>query len=372
MPSDLTFCQLYGMEYFGRVGNTVGLGVGTTSWNIGNARLDWFASPDAKHPFIVTNLYRFTDQRFEQIGMSWVKHGFFALSHSQCQPNSCTEITDGTQLGVGCTDTYSPGTNADQGSLGPRFEVNPWEGTWTSSQLWKPAHNEIQHRLQARDEDLDAAKHPGATYLVEGYYVHYQDSDVTNSAAWKMFRPARATGSDTWTFAMTGATTRPAIGFAIDGWPGARRVVLAQTVPPVKWQSPDGRCVVAAKAQDLGGGMWHYEYALLNVDMDRQVSSFSVALPTGAKVSKAGFAAPQHEEPFNGVGGVPIDNSAWGFTADTGNATWQTTTNPLRWGTVYSFWFDADKGPGDAGVTLGLFKPGTPSSVSGISTGPAQ
>jgi hypothetical protein len=38
-------------------------------------------------------------------------------------------------------------------------------------------------------------------------------------------------------------------------------------------------------------------------------------------------------------------------------------TNALRWGTMYTFWFDADVEPATGAVTLGLFKPGAPASI---------
>ena len=37
--------------------------------------------------------------------------------------------------------------------------------------------------------------------------------------------------------------------------------------------------------------------------------------------------------------------------------------NALRWGTMFTFWFDADVPPAGALHTLELFKPGVPSSV---------
>ena len=46
-------------------------------------------------------------------------------------------------------------------------------------------------------------------------------------------------------------------------------------------------------------------------------------------------------------------------------------TNALRWGTMYNFWFDADAEPGTGAVTLGLFKPHTPSELSAIMQVPA-
>ena len=55
--------------------------VGTTSCNIGDTPLDWVANTSA-HPVIRQNLYRLKDNRFEQIGGSWVKHGFLALNNT--------------------------------------------------------------------------------------------------------------------------------------------------------------------------------------------------------------------------------------------------------------------------------------------------
>jgi hypothetical protein len=372
--SDLTFCEIYGLTQYGRTGDVIGLGVGTTSWNIGSARLDWWQAPDWRHPFIVTNLYRIKDGRFQQIGQSWVKHGFFALSDSQCKPPKCTEHTDGSMLGVGCTDTYSPGTNANQGHLGPRFEINPWEGTWNDTGIVESEiHSEIDRRLQVADEDLDPAQNTGATYLIEAYYVHYQDQNPLNSAAWKTVTPVKSSPVK-WDFTMSGAGTAGHIGFALGAWADPKaQTTIAQVVPPVKFQSPDGRCVLGVKTKDLGGGRWHYEYALLNIDMDRQVSGLTVSLPMGTSISGTGsFAAKHHEEPVNAVGGTVVDNQEWTVSVSADAVSWKTSTNPLRWGTVDNFWFDADKAPGQVGVTLGMFKPGAPPTVTGNTTGPAN
>ena len=73
-----------------------------------------------------------------------------------------------------------------------------------------------------------------------------------------------------------------------------------------------------------------------------------------------------------------ITTAAKSSTARTGRATvtassvrWATTTyavnqnaNALRWGTLYSFRFDANKAPGAASVVIDLFKPGLPTTAS--------
>ena len=51
--------------------------------HIGNCWLEWF-SGNNRHPVIGQNMYRLLDGRFEQIGLSWLKHGFTALQQEEC------------------------------------------------------------------------------------------------------------------------------------------------------------------------------------------------------------------------------------------------------------------------------------------------
>jgi hypothetical protein len=103
---------------------TSGVSMATTSCNIGDVDVNWFAPMNPDHPGIVMSIYRLLNGRFEQVGLSYVKHGFYALSSSQCTP--CQHPSPGTFLGVGCSDTYSSGNNGDRTYLGPRREWNPF------------------------------------------------------------------------------------------------------------------------------------------------------------------------------------------------------------------------------------------------------
>ncbi|MHC5005273.1 MAG: hypothetical protein ACYTJ0_19395, partial [Planctomycetota bacterium] len=130
---DMTFCQLYGLYQptSARLGDIVGLSVATTSWNIGTADLMWFPIPDEEHPFIVMNMYRLKNDRIEMIGMSEIKHGFYALGSHQCGGPPCGWEPGhgaGDWLGTNCTDTYSAPLNAMQYGMGPKYEANPWTG----------------------------------------------------------------------------------------------------------------------------------------------------------------------------------------------------------------------------------------------------
>lgn len=379
---DMVFCQLYGLQQFGRLGDIVGLALGTTSWNIGGRDMIWLQNPDEEHPMITWNMYRLKNDRFEQIGMSHVKHGFFALGNTQCGGVACHYEPGhgaGDWLGQNCTDTYDPNLNAGQSGLGPRYEINAWTGgyTFAGSHLSSGhSHNAIQHRCQVHDADLVAAQNPGATYFADGQYITIDDINPVNSISWK---PVTVTQPNppTWTFTMSGSGTLPNTGPAINAWTGATQTVLAQQVPVVRFSSPDGRCILAAKATDLTGGQWHYEYALYNLDMQRKGRSFFVPLPSGVTATNVGFHAVEHHN-------EPYTNAPWTVVVDSSGITWSTTynplgggnppptvpDNPLRWGMLFNFRFDANAPPADVTAIVGLYEPGTPTSISGTTKGP--
>lgn len=406
---DMRFCQLYDLRMVtnARVGDTVGLTAATTSWNVGNQQLLWEASPDWDHPFIVLNMYKLKDGRFTQIGQSWVKHGFFALSNTQCG-GSCSS-TNGSRLGIGCTDTYTSSLNASQSGLGPRYEINPWNGQWNyqGSQFQNDttSDNVITRRLQVKDADLDPALNAGAQYFIEGYYAIKDDKDTMNNGAWRPATIVSGSSGTSYTFTPNQFSSGviPNVGFAIDAWVGARQTLIAQQLPivenipsnpPETW-SPDGRAVIASMVTDLGDGTWRYEYAIYNIDMDRQIQSFTIPVPTGVELSDIGtYAVFHHNEPYawsevtgynpsTGTGGTrthgkSINNANW--TVDTsraGEITWSTPpvtvgdpSNPIRWGTMRNFWFKANVGPEDGSVTVGLFKQGPVMEITGVTNVP--
>jgi hypothetical protein len=78
-----------------------------------------------------------------------------------------------------------------------------------------------------------------------------------------------------------------------------------------------------------------------------------------------------------------VDNVDWNVQRGEGAVTWSTSAytgaapggnehiaNALRWGTLYNFRFDADAPPADAMAALGLFRPGSPESVTIAVIGP--
>ncbi|MBL8881002.1 MAG: hypothetical protein JNG88_17950 [Phycisphaerales bacterium] len=364
--ADAYVTEIQQFQQFGRLGDTVGCAIDSPLCNVGTQPLDWIVIPDARHPFAVFNMYRVMNGRMMQIGQSWVKHGFGAAQIDACGIG-CEPYFDNTRLGVGCNDTYDAGTNAAQSLLAPRYEINPWNGSYTYEGSYFDTHtggfNPIENRLQLRDADLNPPQNPGATYVGECYIVCHDDINHMNSSAWE---PVGVSGSPggTWSFNVSAfASTN---GFAIEGWGGATRTIVPQL------PSDDGRFIVAVRTTDNGDGTWHYEYAIYNVDSDRGLQAFALPIRASIAVTNVGFyAVASHGEPYS--------NAAWTFTRSGNSIEWATetfdqnpTANVLRWGTMYNFWFDAGAAPVQTDSTLRLFKPGTPTHYLGATRGPTS
>ena len=124
---DVIVGDIRGVSNYTSVGGIEAFAFGTESCNIGTETLQWYSGTNQK-PVIGQTVFRLKDGRFEQLGQGWLKHGFFALSDNWCDCG-CTG-TDGSVLGVGCSDLYSSGLNGQQSNMGPKFEVNAFTGEY--------------------------------------------------------------------------------------------------------------------------------------------------------------------------------------------------------------------------------------------------
>ena len=378
---DVIVGDLPSMQQFGTTGTRVGLGVGTTSCNNGNVELDWFAMSNTDHPVIPQNLYRMSggatnDDRFEQIGQSWLKHAFTALQQNACG-FGCTSAANGTHLGVGCSDPYGASLNASQSGLGSRAWVNPFTGVFPSTANNHSGHNDSSsaatHRLLVEMDDLNTTMNPGATYYAEAQYVtpheyvwcqaHAGQCNMYNNASYRRFN---VSGTTSFSFSTVGSTVR--MTAAITVWPGA----TINTIEPEP--GVDGRAFLAYKVTNPSAGVWHYEYAINNQNLDRGIQSFSVPLGCGMTVSNIGFhAPPNHPGIANDgtVGSAGYSNAAWAPSQTTTALSWSSETfgananaNALRWGTLYNFRFDSNRPPQAANATIAFFKNGSPITVA--------
>ena len=356
---DVIVGDLVGTTNYGTVSGSgiTAYAIGTTSCNLGSCWLNWFAN-SANKPVIGQNMYRLKNGRFEQIGQSWLKHAFTALQQNTCA--TCVSGSSGTHLGVNCSDPYSSGLNGDQGRLGPKDNVNPDTGVYQypDSRI-STTGNAIFKRLQVHTSDVDPAQNAGALYFVEGQYVTLDDAAAKNNANNASYRPATV-GNSPFNLTLTGSTVRGKM--AVQAWKATDPSVTETSVG-----AAEGLFILSAKATDLGGGIYHYEYAVENLTNHRSGQSLTVPFPAGTVISNVGF----HDVDYHS--GEPFDGTDWPSTVGANSVTWATTTfavnplaNALRWGTLYNFRFDANVAPGFAPLTIGLFKPGVGSPVATV------
>jgi hypothetical protein len=366
----------------GSVGNRVGISLGTDACNKGTENVEWLALPDNRHPFIPQNLYRMSagatnNERFEQIGQSWGKHAFAAASADSCG-FGCNGV-GGDHLGSGCSDAYGAGLNGAQDLIGSRAWVNPFTGSFTGStandhtgHVHAPA-DPTAHRILVDVNDLNTSLNVGATYFAEAEYIvphegtwcqsHPDQCNMYNNAS---YRQCSVIGiNQPFSFNFVGNTVREQP--AIMAWTGAN---VNQIEPD---HGNDGIWFMSYKVTNPSAGVWHYEYALYNQNLDRAIQSFSVPLGPGVSISNIGFhAPPQHPGfPHDGTqGDAGYSSAPWDITQDASSITWSTETfatnqnaNAIRFGTLYNFRFDSNAPPADTTANIGFFKTGSPISV---------
>jgi len=384
---DVVVGDVYGLAQFGSSGSQVGLALGTVSCNYGEENLNWLALPNNDHPVIPQNLYRMSgggsnDARFEQISGSNVKHAFTALTQNLCALG-CNGV-GGSRLGSGCSDPYSASLNSGP-NLGSRAWINPFTGAYPrGDSATSPndhtghSHNGISHRMLTEMADLDTSQNSGATYWAEGQYItpheyawcdaNPGECNMYNNVSYRQYT---VIGTTSFTFSAAGSTVRGKP--AIDAWTGATAV----TIEPDPGN--DGIGVVAYKVTSIGPGMWHYEYAIYNQNIDRAIQSFNVPIGVGVSLSNIGFHAPPQQPGWakdGTVGDAGFSSAPWTQTLGASSMMWSSETfvqnpnaNAIRWGTMYNFRFDSDAPPQAVNATLGFFKTGSPMMVQIVGPG---
>ncbi len=370
---DVTVFTLSGTQNYGTAGGIRGYAVGTTSCNIGDAPLNWCDSTSgcglgttgSDHPVIAQNMFRLKAGRFDQIGASWLKHGFVSTntSESGCGSGSCTSPPlGGNQLGVGCTDPYGAGLNGNR-PLGRKSEVNATTGAYpfpfgqggTQTTVWN-------QRVAVAESDMIAASNPGALYFVEGHYIAPDDAaagNALNNASYSQV----VVSPTTFNLTMTGGTIRRKA--AIEAWPTVDPSVELFNVdtPTV----PVQRFHVARKVTEVTPGLlWHYEYAVHNMNSDRSSDRLTIDFFGDTTFTSIGF----HD--VDAHSNEPYDTADWPGTTTANSIQWQApefaaapqNANAIRWSTLYNFWFDANRPPGQiARHALKMFKAGDPAEL---------
>lgn len=337
---------------------------GATSCNIGTEDALWIVNtPD--HPLVHQAIYRLKNGRIEQLGQSWLKHTFGTIDNGIC--GTCNGHL-GQVLGVGCSDPYVAFQNGDRNLLGPKWEVNATTGEFPYPFTSPPYTDTIARRLQVLTSEIDPALNAGAVYFAEVQYISADEAQAGNGLNNASYR--RITFSSTTTSPVLHDTVfrmQP----AIDAWKAADPAVTQVNVDYTE-QGLTARFIVAAKATEIGGGIWEYEYAVRNMNSHRSARAFSVPLPTGATVTNRGFRDVAYHS-GDGINSVNHSGTDWSNSVAGQRYYWSTQTfeanpnaNALRWGTMYNFRFRTAVPPTTGEARIDLFRPGAPGEPASL------
>jgi hypothetical protein len=372
--ADVLITGVNSIQQVARESGLVGVTFSASLRNVGTADVAWytkFTAPSPpynndQHPYLSWGMFRISSGggTIEQIGQSALKHAFLTVN-SVCGCGSghilWAPLGGADHPSVGCEDTYGTGNNDSSGDIGPRGELESHTGVWKSlCSFFDPDCNGVQNstprtstfdrRMAVVETDLQTA---GATYYFEGWYVVRDDIDIYNTMGWREVTPTLGTS---WTFPTVGGLLN---GSVLDDWvsrttppPGAQhnRLVAADEAGHV-----EGHLSFAVKTSDAGGGVTHYEYALLNYDYDRQVPTFALALPPGTVVTNPGMHS--HKENRDLALGTEwqseITPDAVVFRAV------DPAADAIDWGTLLTIRFDATAAPAAGNIFVGSYEAGT-------------
>ncbi len=333
------------ITYWGRrgaanPGGEVGLSMRNTMCNPGSVSIPWYAQMSENHPKFGFLITRLNGDRMVQISdRSYCKHAFTSAStNGAC--GTCNGI-GGTQMGVGCSDTYSAGNNGSRGNLGPAPEIDPWLGTWNhvgsyfdqgDPNVGAPGNHdgvqspinvgtdEVKNRVTVKESDLLVA---GASYYYGIQLIHEGEAVANRGDNIKSRGMVASWNGTTWT--VGNSAVGEAFGSILQHWTGALLNSGGNG-------NDDGRFFVGCKVTALGGGNYHYEYAVHNVDNSRGGAALRIPIDPGAVASNFTFRDID-TNPLNDWTASRVGNQIV-FAAGANNA--------LNWNTIYNFGFDAN------------------------------
>jgi hypothetical protein len=353
LPVDLQMVAFANMTQAVReAGVRVAMAPNATVRNLGPGDVQWYrsiapAGPVGPHPYLALHFYRLSGGVLEQIGRADVKHTFYATNTACACPGDQVLYAE-------CEDLYGISTNLDRMNLAPRSEIDALTLAWSSlgshfdgapvdnfrHHGGDSAHDGFQHRLVVREPDLQT---PGARYFYDGWYMAPNDTNLLNSMAHRETDPTFS--GSTWTFPNIGGMNS---GSILDVFVDPTNVLPGQATQLV--DTGAGRLQLAVVTTAVGGGQHHYEYALVNWEVERKIRAFSVPIGTGKTISSAGFGD---------ANGNPLDD--WTWSVDGLYIHWMAPPgNELDWGTLYNFRMTVDAAPVAVAATLTPLVPGSP------------
>ncbi len=395
--ADIAMLKLDYVNQVARENGRVAIAPSAYFENIGSADVPWFAQFADTHnddaccanqgdgvcaPYgndqggmLVYHLYRFVDGRLEQLGQSQVKHAFNSINaDSGVGSVSCrAQNRPGRVVPSGCEDLYQVSSNADQAFLGPREEIIAHRGIWLrDGSIWDltgpldvpdgncdympdpplfggqvpceaPVSDAMERRLSVPESELSAA---GARYFIEAWYLVRDDVNIFNSIGRREISPAFNNG---WTFSAAAPFQQ---GPVIDDYLVIQNATTGSMTDII--DSGEGFVQISSAVSALEHDRWQYDFTLMNFDFDRAIDRFDIPVAPGVTVSIAEF--------FDGD--LEIGND-WTVSAQPGLLSFEAAEpDRLKWGSLVSFRFVANKPPNTDIATLHIAEAGDPDSLN--------
>jgi hypothetical protein len=372
---DVGSSTIYGRRGAAYPGGEVGIGFGHAFCNLGTVHVPWQTSPTTSgqmtdvHFKIAFLLARESNGRIVQVSTagSYAKHSrvTYNLGSSQC--GTCQSGPAST-FRIGCYDAYSTGFNGDRFNLGPTSEIDPWLGSWnpvgsyfdrgdpavggaaasdgtqslTTTQV--NAFDAVKNRVTVPESELaQAGTFYGQVHLVcEGEPVGNRGNNLLSD------RLTFTWGGSSWSTSNAGG---PVQGSVLNRWTGATRNLGGNG-------SDDGRFLVAVKVTGPVDGVWHWEYAVHNIDNKRGGASLRIPLHPAAVLTNVGF---------RDIDGNALNQWTWSRSGSE-LAFLAAADNPLDWNSIYNFWFDATVAPTAGTVTIDQARIGSGSLAVAVSS----
>ncbi len=328
--------------------------------NVGTADVPWYTKYSGifdpynndQHPLLNWAIYREVDGRFEQMAVSGVKHAFLTINF-----NCTIDCGNSHILWLGCEDVYGVGNNDSSSAIGPREEIEAYSGTWDNCGTFfdpMPCQGSQQNfssgpgqfRAVVNTNDLVDANNSGV--YMQAWYLIRDDVNIFNSMGYREITPTAGGGG--WSF-----NPGPfANGAALDNYVPKNTISAMQSSQTI--ESREGQFAVAVKVIDLGNGLFRYNYAVENYEVDPQFSQFRIPMLDSPLVTDFVFSDPDDN----------VTND-WSFNLInnelqvTGSA-----TNEQDWGMLFSFSFTAPSPPVEGVMTIDIANPNATNTVSSV------
>lgn len=335
-----------------------------------------------QHPFLVWNLYRLeADGRIAQIARSGLKHAFATANDFCVEPCSNQHI-----LGRGCEDLYNSFSNDANTFLSPRREVIPSRGIWArcgsvfddgldalgigtpgcdAVQDPPPTNDGYRERMVVAEDAMAPGLHPGATWLIDSWYVVRDDADLFNTMGSRQMVPVWS--GTRWD--VSGSPPAYTQGSVLDRWlerapPGTEtRRTLVET--------DEGRVLVAVRVSQREDLRYVYDYAIFNYDLTRPITNgaepnlqllrnhgiaqMTLSLRDGALADEHVFGDGDADAGNDWPGTVSVDALAWEAPD---------AAAYLEWGSLVTLRVVSASRPGRGTLQLALAEAGVPMFLS--------